>query len=70
VDATGKPWEKTDFWVVTSDYLMNGGDKMVFFEKRSEVVQTGELFRDVLIQFAESTPVLSSNTEMRIVINP
>lgn len=70
VDANGKPWGKTDFWVVTSDYLMNGGDKMVFFEKKIEVVQTGELFRDVLIQFAESTPVLSSNAEMRIVINP
>lgn len=69
-DASGNPWKKSDFWVVTSDYLMNGGDKMVFFEQKLEVIQTGDLFRDVLIQFASSNAVLNSNSENRIVIQP
>lgn len=69
-DANGNPWKKTEFWVVTSDYLMNGGDKMAFFEQKLEVIQTGQLFRDVLIQYATSTPNLVSNSENRIVIQP
>jgi 2',3'-cyclic-nucleotide 2'-phosphodiesterase (5'-nucleotidase family) len=48
------PAEKaTHFWVVTSDYLMNGGDKMNFFLKKTNVKMTGKLMRDALIEEAK-----------------
>jgi len=43
----------THFWVITSDYLMNGGDRMTFFQKQSNQNITGKLLRDVLIEEAK-----------------
>lgn len=64
----GKPWTETDFWVVTSDYLMNGGDKMTFFEKRLERINPGILFRDVIIDYVKENKVLKDIKEQRIII--
>ncbi len=68
LDANGNPWTEEDFWVVTSDYLMNGGDKMNFFQQRIESVNTGILFRDVIIDYVKATPVLTNQTEQRIIL--
>lgn len=54
------------FWVITSDYLMNGGDKMTFFSKKEEVNLTGKVIRDVLISEAKEQQVLIEDTTMRI----
>lgn len=61
-------WDKntTHFWVITSDYLMNGGDKMNFFSKRTETNLTGDLLRDVLIEEAKYQQVLQEDTIIRI----
>lgn len=48
------PENPTHFWVITSDYLMNGGDKMNFFSKRTNINETGKLLRDVLIEEARN----------------
>ena len=48
------PENPTHFWVITSDYLMNGGDKMNFFSKRTTSAFTGKLLRDVLIEEARN----------------
>lgn len=56
----------THFWVITSDYLMNGGDKMNFFSKRIETNLTGDLMRDVLIEEAKYQQVLQEDTSIRI----
>lgn len=37
--------------VVTSDYLARGGDKMVFFLRRSDMYQTGLKVRDAIIDY-------------------
>ena len=37
-------------WVVTSDYLLNGGDNANFFKRNIKVVQTGLLLRDVFLE--------------------
>lgn len=37
------------FWVVTSDFLANGGDKMYFFTRAVERINTPVLLRDVII---------------------
>lgn len=58
----------TSFFVVTSDYLMNGGDNMNFFEDRISTTYAGELLRDVMISAAEKQGTLIWNNEQRIII--
>lgn len=60
--------ESEYFWVVTSDYLMNGGDKMSFFSKRTQEVYLGKLMRDVMIDAVRAQDTLKWNTEERILI--
>lgn len=54
------------FRVLTSDYLMNGGDNMRFFEKRLGVEYPGKLLREVLIEQAKAQDTLVWNDEIRI----
>ena len=54
------------FWVITSDYLNYGGDKMNFFEQRSEMIETKILVRDALIEEAKIQGILMNNTQKRI----
>ncbi|MCE2683049.1 MAG: hypothetical protein LW704_08855 [Cryomorphaceae bacterium] len=56
----------THFWVITSDYLMNGGDKATFFNKRTEVNRTGRLVRDALMSEIERVGTISADTTLRI----
>lgn len=61
-------WRDTTsrFWVITSDYLANGGDKMDFFKKRLAINQTGRLMRDALIDEARQQQVLNIDSTTRI----
>ena len=56
------------FYVVTSDYLMNGGDNMSFFEDRIGTIYAGELMRDVMISGSKKQGTLIWNDEQRIII--
>lgn len=56
----------THFWVITSDYLKNGGDKMTFFSKAEDVMLTGKVIRDCLIDEAKLQGVLIEDTVKRI----
>ncbi len=56
----------THIWVLTSDYLMNGGDKMDFFKKKTNFNSTGKLIRDILIEEVKVQGTLSENGELRI----
>ncbi len=56
----------THFWVITSDYLMNGGDKMTFFSNKEEVNLTGRLMRDALITEAREQGTLYVDSTSRI----
>ena len=55
-----------EFWVITSDYLKNGGDKMSFFANPLEVNTTGKLMRDVLIEEARYQETLTIDSTLRI----
>lgn len=55
------PENPSHFWVITSDYLLNGGDKMTFFTKRTNVNETGKLLRDILIEEARNQGTLSTS---------
>jgi 2',3'-cyclic-nucleotide 2'-phosphodiesterase (5'-nucleotidase family) len=58
LSITSSPENPTHFWVITSDYLLNGGDKMNFFSKRTNINETGKLLRDVLIEEARNQGTL------------
>jgi 2',3'-cyclic-nucleotide 2'-phosphodiesterase (5'-nucleotidase family) len=66
LQPTNLPWPTTDFWIITSDYLMNGGDKMIFFTQKIEVIQTGLLLREVILSEFSKEHVLKSNLDQRI----
>jgi len=61
LSLNSSPENPTHFWVITSDYLMNGGDKMNFFLKQTNSNQTGKLLRDVLIEEARNQGTLIVN---------
>jgi len=45
--------EPSEFIVITSDFLANGGDKMYFFQKATEIIHTDKFLRDCLIEEAK-----------------
>ena len=57
----------TDFYyILTSDYLLNGGDKMDFFQEKIEFKYVGYLLRDVFIQQAKLQKNLIIKNDNRI----
>lgn len=54
------------FWVITSDFLANGGDKMLFFQAATEKIMTGVLLRDLLMQEIERKHIIDEQVEERI----
>jgi len=69
ISLNSTPNEFTHFWVITSDYLLNGGDKMDFFKGRVETNETGVLIRDILIDAVKEQGKLKIDREIRIVLN-
>lgn len=55
-------------YVVTSDYLFNGGDHMDFFEMHYEYNNTGVFLRDMLINYVEEKDTIIPTIEGRITI--
>jgi 2',3'-cyclic-nucleotide 2'-phosphodiesterase (5'-nucleotidase family) len=58
--------EKNYFWVVTSDFLANGGDNMYFFNKPLERFDTAILFRDLIIEAVKKEQKITFSPEERI----
>jgi hypothetical protein len=54
-----------DFWVVTSDYLADGGDNMTFFREPIMRVDTGVLLRAYLIERVRETDTLCTSLNQR-----
>ncbi|TNE54127.1 MAG: hypothetical protein EP338_08155 [Bacteroidetes bacterium] len=54
-------------WVVTSDYLMNGGDHADFFQKGTNRISSNKMMRDVFLEYVEHVKVLKDNQDQRIV---
>lgn len=52
VTVNGKAFDETkDYWVVTSDYLANGGDNYSFFKNAKERKLMNALLRNVMIDY-------------------
>ena len=66
LEINGIRENSTHFWVLTSDYLMNGGDKMDFFQKKTNVNSTGKLLRDILIEELKNQGTMVEDGELRV----
>ncbi len=65
ITIKGKPFDETkDYWVVTSDYLANGGDSYNFFKNAKERKVMNALLRNVIINYCEDI------TKMEQTIKP
>lgn len=63
----GKPLNtKESYWVATSDYLANGGDRMRFLARPMNRINTGLKYRDAIIQYFEDRKELNPSTQKRI----
>ncbi|MDF2453049.1 MAG: hypothetical protein K0S26_2553 [Bacteroidota bacterium] len=52
--VNGKPFDEAkDYWVVTSDYLANGGDSYNFFKNAKERKIMNVLLRNMIINYCE-----------------
>lgn len=58
--------EKT-YWVLTNDYLLNGGDNMWFFQENKGVDRLGYKVRNALIDNLKNTDTLFTKTDGRFV---
>ncbi len=58
--------EKNYFWVVTSDFLANGGDNMFFFNNPLQRFDTTILFRDFIINAVKKQQKITFYPEERI----
>lgn len=53
-------------YVITTDYLANGGDRMNFFKQPYEKVDTGIFLRDVLLEEVEDKDTIVPHLDKRI----
>lgn len=54
------------YYVVTSDYLSNGGDNMVFFKNAIEKYDLEYKLRNLIIDYFKETKVITFNKDVRI----
>lgn len=59
-----QPWDSTlSYWILTSDYTANGGDKMIFFAERDSMILTGMLIRNAIFDYVDSLQNHNINLE-------
>ena len=58
------------YYVATSDYLANGGDNMVFFQKNTRLYDLDYKIRNVLIDYFKAVDVVEASTTQRIIVDP
>lgn len=68
LEVDGVNAETKTVWILTSDYLMNGGDRMDFFQQKISVSHANELLRDAFIRMAKKQKMLIWSDELRIKI--
>lgn len=65
----GKPLENSKiYYVITSDYLANGGDRMLFFKKGIAKYDLNYKLRNILIDYFKETKTISAPSDQRIIL--
>ncbi len=59
--------EKT-YMVATSDFLMNGGDGMLFFQNPIQVYETDYLIRNILIDYFKKIDIVQAKQDNRFIL--
>lgn len=63
----GLPFDTNKIYnVVTSDYLSNGGDNMIFFKKAVKRIDTDYKLRNLMIDYFKDVDTLKINHDIRI----
>ncbi|MBC7524557.1 MAG: 5'-nucleotidase C-terminal domain-containing protein [Flavobacterium sp.] len=64
----GKPIENSKiYYLVTSDYLANGGDNMTFFKKGISRIDLDYKLRNIMIDYFKDVDTLKINHDIRII---
>ena len=67
VQVQGKPLQLDKiYYVVTSDYLSNGGDNMIFFKKGVSRTDIDYKLRNIMIDYFKDVDTLKINNNIRI----
>jgi 2',3'-cyclic-nucleotide 2'-phosphodiesterase (5'-nucleotidase family) len=67
ISINGKPFDETkDYWVVTSDYLANGGDSYNFFKNAQERKIMNVLLRNMIINYCEDITKLDQTIKPKL----
>ncbi|MBA4240410.1 MAG: hypothetical protein C0448_06775 [Sphingobacteriaceae bacterium] len=67
ITINGKAFDETkDYWVVTSDYLANGGDSYSFFKNAKERKIMNVLLRNVIINYCEDITKLDQTIKPKL----
>lgn len=56
------------YYVITSDYLANGGDKMDFFKKGTARYDLNYKLRNILIDYFKENKTISASKDNRIIV--
>ena len=71
ITINGKPLDdKRDYYVLTSDFLANGGDQMSFFTQAKERINMDYKLRNVLIDYFtkhDTLPIIKNHT---VIVQP
>ena len=65
--VNGKPFDETkDYWVVTSDYLANGGDSYIFFKDALDRKNLNILLRNMIIEYCNDVTKLNQTIKPKL----
>jgi len=68
VDIKGKPFDETrNYFVATSNYLVDGGDNMVFLKKSRGTMETGYYIRNAMIDYFKKVDTLKAEVDDRFI---
>ncbi len=68
VDINGSPFdENRNYFVATSDYLVQGGPSIGFFNQTVSVTDTGYLLRNAIIDHFKKVDTVSANVDDRFI---
>lgn len=59
--------ETKTYFVATSDYLIKGGDDMLFFQKAKNIYETDYKLRNLLIDYFEKKDTISYSSDNRFI---
>ncbi|CAA0220046.1 5'-nucleotidase C-terminal domain-containing protein [Tenacibaculum maritimum] len=69
LNINGVPFDKNkNYFVLTSDYLQNGGDKMIFFKAPISLTKLDYKMRDAIITYFKNTSPITSELDNRVII--